>query len=46
MDFPSGPVLKNPPTTAGNKGLIPGQGRSHLPGTTKPLSHNYGAHTP
>ena len=30
-DFPSGPVLKNPPTSAGDKGLIPGQGRSHMP---------------
>ena len=30
-DFPSGPGLKNPPTSAGDKGLIPGPGRSHIP---------------
>ena len=30
-DFPGGPVVKNPPANAGNKGLISGQGRSHVP---------------
>ena len=30
-DFPGGPMVKNPPANAGNKGLIPGQGRSHVP---------------
>ena len=30
-DFPGGPVVKNLPTKAGDKGLIPGLGRSHLP---------------
>ena len=26
MDFPGGPVIKNPPSNAGNVGSIPGQG--------------------
>ena len=30
-DFPGGPVVKNLPTKAGDKGLIPGLGRSHVP---------------
>ena len=41
--FPSGPVVKNPLANAGNKGLIPGLGRSHAveqlnlyPTTTEP----------
>ena len=25
-DFPGGPVVKNPPSNAGDVGLIPGQG--------------------
>ena len=25
MDFPSGPVVKNPPSNAGGRGSIPGQ---------------------
>ena len=29
--FPRGAVLKNPPTNAGDTGLIPGPGRSHKP---------------
>ena len=29
-DFPGGPV-KNPPASAGDKGLIPGPGRLHMP---------------
>ena len=29
-DFPGGTVLKNPPTNAGNTGLSPGLGRSHM----------------
>ena len=29
--FPGGSVVKNPPANAGDKGLIPGPGRSHLP---------------
>ena len=31
QDFPSGPVLKNLPANKENKGLIPGQGRFHMP---------------
>ena len=30
-DFPGGPVVKNPPTNAGDMGLIPGPERSHMP---------------
>ena len=30
-DFPDGPVVKNPPVSAGDTGLIPGPGRSHMP---------------
>ena len=29
-DFPGGPVVKNPPANAGDKGLIPGPGRFHM----------------
>ena len=29
-DFPGGAVVKNPPANAGDKGLIPGPGRSHM----------------
>ena len=30
-DFPDGPVVKKSPANAGDKGLIPGPGRSHMP---------------
>ena len=30
-DFPGGPVVKNPPTNAGDMGLIPGLQRFHVP---------------
>ena len=30
-DFPGGPVVKNLPANAGDTGLIPGPGRSHMP---------------
>ena len=30
-DFPGGTVVKNPPANAGNTGLSPGPGRSHMP---------------
>ena len=30
-DFPSGPVVKNPPANAGDTGSIPGPGRFHVP---------------
>ena len=29
--FPGGTVVKNPPANAGNTGLSPGPGRSHMP---------------
>ena len=29
--FPGGTVVKNPPTNAGDTGLRPGLGRSHMP---------------
>ena len=29
-DFSGGPVVKNPPANAGDKGLILGRGRYHL----------------
>ena len=31
LDFPSGPLDKNPPAKAGDEGLIPGPGRSRMP---------------
>ena len=30
-DFPGGAVVRNPPANAGDTGLIPGLGRSHMP---------------
>ena len=30
-DFPGGTVVKNPPANAGDMGLSPGPGRSHMP---------------
>ena len=30
-NFPSGPVLKNPPANAGDMRVIPGLDRSHIP---------------
>ena len=30
-DFPGGTVVKNPPANAGDTGLSPGSGRSHMP---------------
>ena len=29
--FPDGAVVKNPPANAGDTGLSPGPGRSHMP---------------
>ena len=31
MDFPGGPVVKNPPANAGDLGSVPGLGRFHMP---------------
>ena len=36
-DFPGGPVVKNPPSNAGDAGLIPGQG-TKTPHTAGQLS--------
>ena len=33
--IPGGPVVKNPPANAGDTGLIPGPGRSHMPWSNK-----------
>ena len=43
MDFPSGIVVKNPPTNAGDArdaGLIPGSGRSPGVGNGTPLQYS------
>ena len=34
-DFPGGPVVKNPPSSTGDVGLIPGRG-TKIPHATKP----------
>ena len=39
--FPSGAVVKNPPTNAGDKGLIPGSGRSSEEGNGIPPQDSY-----
>ena len=31
LGFPGGAVVKNPPANAGDTGLSPGLGRSHMP---------------
>ena len=31
LDFPGGPVVKNPLASAGDTGSIPGPGRFHMP---------------
>ena len=31
LDFAGSPLVKTPPANAGNKGLIPGSGRFHMP---------------
>ena len=39
-DFPGGPVVKNPPSNAGNAGLIPGWGTKilHVTGQLSPCA--------
>ena len=37
--FPGGSVVKNPPASAGDMGLIPGSGRSPGEGNGNPLQH-------
>ena len=34
LGFPGGAVVKNPPASAGDTGLSPGPGRSHMPRST------------
>ena len=42
LDFPGGPVDKNPPVNAGYTDSIPGQGISHMPQSTQgAVHHNY-----
>ena len=38
--FPGGPVVKNPPASAGDPGLIPGVGRSPGKGNSSPLQYS------
>ena len=47
-DFPGGPVVKNPPYSAGDMGSIPGQGTKipHAAGQLSPRATNYRAHAP
>ena len=33
-------MVKNPPANAEDMGLIPGPGRVHIHGATKPVGHN------
>ena len=35
LDFPGGPVVKNPPARGRGMGSIPGPGRSHMPWSNK-----------
>ena len=39
--FPGGSMVKNLPANAGDVGLIPGLGRSHMLQRTKPVCYNY-----
>ena len=41
LDFPGGPVVKKPPASAGDTGLIPGPGGSTSHGAMNPVSPNY-----
>ena len=40
-DFPGGPVVKNPPASAGDTGSIPRSGRSSAGGHGNPLQYSY-----
>ena len=40
-DFPSGPVVKNLPSNAGDPGLIPGGGTKISHVAAKPTRYNY-----
>ena len=39
-----GPVVKNPPASAGGMGSIPGPGRSHMLQAAEPVGHTIEAH--
>ena len=41
LGFPSGSVVKNPPASARDSGLIPGSGRSPGEGNSNPLQYSY-----
>ena len=41
VDFPGGPVVKNPTVNAGDTGSIPRLGRFHMPRATKHMLHSY-----
>ena len=47
-DFPGGPVVKNPPSNAGDMGLIPGQGTKipHALGQLSPCTATREASSP
>ena len=40
MSFPDGPVIKSPPTNAGDMGSVPGSGRSPGDGIGNPLQYS------
>ena len=40
MSFPGGSVVKNPPASVGDAGLIPGWGRSPGVGNGNPLQYS------
>ena len=39
--FPGGLAVNNLLANSGDRGLIPGLGRSHMPWSNKPVPHNY-----
>ena len=39
-EFPGGPMMKNPPSNAGDTDLIPGSGRSPAEGNGNPLQYS------
>ena len=41
-DFPTGPMVKNPPAKAGDTGSVPGPGRFHTPKG----NHGHAPHLP
>ena len=42
MGFPDGSVVKNPPTNAGDMGLIPESGQSSGEGNGNPFQYSWG----